>query len=334
MQIPVWLDCDPGHDDAFAMLVALFHPSFRLLGISTVHGNASLDNTTTNAISLLTAYECLDIHVYPGSEKPLERPVRVAVDIHGVSGLDGTALLPAPAFEAQPDHSAVPAMAQAIEEYSNANNGGQVALVATGALTNIALLIQNFPQVIPKIKVLSIMGGAVPDEPGNWTDHAEFNIWVDPLAAQVVLGHPQLAPKTVVVPLKLTHTLIATEDVQSRIQHPPPRSPVRQMLYELMTFFADTYKKVFNFVDGPPLHDPAAVLAVLPFYGDNSLGFEFTRHNLSIVQSGECEGKFNYLDDGTENERGVYVAEKVDVEAFWNVIIAAIDTLDGHIINK
>lgn len=173
-KIPLWLDCDPGHDDAIAILLASYLPWYDLIGISTVHGNASLEKTTTNAIAILTAFGRMDIKVYPGAEKPLFRPVSVAADIHGKSGLDGTALLPSPGFKPQSDHSAIEAMAKAIKEHS-----ASIAIVATGTLTNIALLAEKHPELLSDIRHLSIMGGGI--QLGNWTGHAEFNIWVSNL---------------------------------------------------------------------------------------------------------------------------------------------------------
>lgn len=336
-EIPVWLDCDPGHDDAVAILLASFLPWFKLVGISTVHGNASLENTTTNAISILTAYEKFDVNVYPGAEKPLVKALHVAEDIHGKSGLDGTALLPSPAFGSQPDHSAVAAMAQAIEDHP-----GQLAIVATGTLSNVALLVDRHPDLLDKVAYVSIMGGGI--KLGNWTKHAEFNIWCDAKAAEMVLNNPILAPKTILVPIDLTHQAIATEEILTKIQKgdqpqvPNPahkRSLVRQMLYELLTFFADTYKHTFGFTDGPPVHDPLAVVCLLPFYKKlmpNSdipdLDLKFTKYDLEIVQSGQAEGQTKPI---AQSENGVMIAESIDIPKFWSIVLHAVDNLDHHV---
>lgn len=334
-EIPVWLDCDPGHDDAMAILLASYLPWFKLLGISTVHGNASLENTTTNAISILTAYEKFDINVFPGAEKPLVKALHIAQDIHGKSGLDGTALLPSPAFSPQPDHSAVSAMAEAIESYP-----GQLAIVATGTLSNIAQLVERRPDLLDKIAYLSIMGGGI--ELGNWTKYAEFNIWCDAKAAQIVLNNPVLMPKTILVPLDLTHQAIATEDILTAIQKgkaavdpSQPRSIIRQMLYELLTFFADTYRHTFGFNDGPPVHDPLAVICLLPFYKKHfsnsdipEIHFNYTRYELEIVQSGEEEGRTKPL---SESHSGVMVGKTMDMEKFWSLVLQAVDNLDNHV---
>ena len=130
--------------DVFAILLAAYHPSAHLLGISTVHGNASIDNTTTNAGSTLTAIGKPDIPVYRGADKPLVRPAVHADAIHGESGLAGTDLLPKPKVMANLDVPAVDAMYQALMETTK----GTAWLVATGTLTNVAMLIANYPDVV------------------------------------------------------------------------------------------------------------------------------------------------------------------------------------------
>lgn len=171
--IPIWIDCDTGHDDAIALLLASHLPYFNLLGVSTVYGNSSLRNTTRNTLSVLTAYNRTDIKVYSGSDKPLKKPVCFADSVHGESGLDGTDLLPEPAIEAISPDRAVFAMKKAIDMFP-----GKIAIVATGCLTNIARLVMEYPESLSKIGRLSIMGGGF--EIGNITEWAEFNIWCDP----------------------------------------------------------------------------------------------------------------------------------------------------------
>ncbi|KAL2060180.1 hypothetical protein VTL71DRAFT_9575 [Oculimacula yallundae] len=291
-KVPVWLDCDPGHDDAFAILLAAYHPSMDLLGISTVHGNASLVNTTRNAGSILTAIGKPDIPVYSGAAKGLIRPAVHADAIHGESGLDGTHLLPTPLTppKAEP---CIPAIAAALSK----TQPGTAWVVATGALTNIAMLFQAYPELASHIAGLSIMGGSIGSKftnapmgvvddttrIGNYTPWAEFNILVDPEAASFLLSHPILSLKTTLIPLDVTHLVLATEDVQRLLTFGKKGSSVsasespaeliddgkkecstlRKMLLELLLFFAKTYAEVFGITAGPPLHDPLAVAAIL-----------------------------------------------------------------------
>ncbi|TVY57084.1 Uridine nucleosidase [Lachnellula cervina] len=292
-KIPVWLDCDPGHDDAFAILLSAHHPNLNLLGLSTVHGNSSLPHTTRNALSLLTAMGTPNIPVYSGASKSLTRRAIHAPSIHGESGLDGTSLLPSPL--AQPmNEPAVQAMAKAL-----LSTAPQTAwLVATGALTNIALLFSSHPDLASHIKGLSIMGGAIGngftsapmgrkngDEAariGNWSAWAEFNILVDPEAASLLFSNPVLSKKTTLIPLDVTHLCLATPDVQNLLlwgkdsvkSGDDGKTVLRRMLADLLNFFAATYAEVFGLTAGPPLHDPLAVATIfdgipgleIPFY--------------------------------------------------------------------
>lgn len=375
-KIPVWLDCDPGHDDAFAILLSAYHPSIRLLGISTVFGNSSLEHTTRNTAAIVTAISKEhDIPVYAGAEQALERPAfhERASDIHGESGLDGTELLPKPARQPCTDVTAIEAMARALR----AEPAGTAWLVATGTLTNAAQLFITYPDLADHIAGLSIMGGAIGDgftaavtgsvdgrpRIGNTTPFAEFNILMDPEAAAALLHNPRLAPKTTLVPLDLTHLVLATAEVQDMLLYGPEGAPseaakakgphgerkgkttLRTMLVELLTFFADTYKNIFGIVEGPPLHDPLAVAAVLvgtaaeiPFYdyADGQKGrrerFEVrvvTEGTIDEARDGKAEtGRTvaRLLEPGVE---GVRIPRNLDIPMFWQVIEECCEQADA-----
>lgn len=319
--IPVWLDCDPGHDDAFALLTACHLQFFKLLGVSTVHGNASLENTTRNALSLLTAFKRVDVDVFPGASKPLKKALTVAEDIHGISGLDGTTLFPKPLNAARAKESAVRAIRDAINEFSD-----EIAIVATGTLTNIANLIVQYPEVLPKIRQLSIMGGGF--DLGNRSPYAEFNIWCDPEAAEIVFSNPVLKPKTTLIPLNLTHQAIATQEILSQVRHDirshSKEPQLRQMLYELLVFFASSYKHEFGFEAGPPVHDPLAMIALLEFYnGDGDLPnikLVYSRNDIAVTLDGEKRGMLT----PSPNEKGVAIASAMDLKLFWELVLEAI----------
>ncbi|KAL8716847.1 MAG: hypothetical protein Q9225_005862 [Loekoesia sp. 1 TL-2023] len=309
---PLWLDCDPGHDDAFAILLAAHHPRLKLLGVSTVHGNASLPYTTWNAGSILTAIGVPHIPYYAGAAKPFCRKAVHAPDIHGKSGLDGTDLLPEasePPVEDSSPHNAGNAVV-AMREALMSQPREKPWLVATGALTNVALLFATFPEVVHHIAGLSIMGGAIgdgfTDAPmghvrgegprfGNHTPWAEFNIYCDPEAAQSIFSNPFLAAKTTLIPLDVTHQVLATKSVQERVLYGSSSlgqtnvTNVRQMFYDLLVFFAHTYADVFGISEGPPLHDPVAVAVVLSEIGAENLAFDDgggERFNVDVVTDG------------------------------------------------
>lgn len=323
-KIPLWIDCDPGHDDAIAMLIGSQLPYFDLLGVSTVYGNASLAHTTNNALALLDAFKLQDskVEIYPGADKPLQRPQQYAPDVHGESGLDGTDLLPkTPTKLAQPAGSAVGAMAAAIEAHP-----GQIAIVATGTLTNIAQLVLQRPDLLPQIRQVGIMGGGVKEF--NWSHDAEFNIWCDPHAADLVLANPVLAPKTFLVPLDMTHKAIATAAVCDKVRGDGSH-PTRQMLYELLKFFGHTYLTKFDFKDGPPVHDPCAVAVLLPEYFPefkDKLAVTVERADIEVGLDDEHLGRT--LLARPNETAGVRVVLDMNVDAFWTLVLDSLDILD------
>ncbi|KAI0852515.1 Inosine/uridine-preferring nucleoside hydrolase [Daldinia vernicosa] len=373
--VPLWLDCDPGHDDVFAILLAAYHPGIRLLGLSTVHGNASLERTTRNARSVLAAIgKHDDIRVYPGAARALERPPVHAVDIHGETGLDGTDLLPQPPPSPPiqrgeaPLLSAVDAMAQALRECAP----GTAWIAATGALTNVAALFAAHPDLAARVRGVTIMGGSVGGgftpavmgvvdgvpRVGNYTQWAEFNVLIDPEAAAALFEDPVLAAKITLVPLDLTHLVLATKEVQEMLLYGPPakdgeegggggggvregrgKSDLRVMLTELLNFFANTYRDVFGIIEGPPLHDPLAVAAVLegteyeiPFYDYDPKSPEGPnrreRFAVEVVTEGTLKDAREHgaqtgrtlvtlLPPGSE---GVRIPRGLDIPHFWKVI--------------
>ena len=281
-QTHLWLDCDTGHDDAFAILLAAHHPNINLLGVSTVYGNAPLKNTTYNTRAILKAIGRTDIPIYAGSAKPFCREVMHAPEIHGESGLDGTTVLPVPDVPVRSDQGAIAATYQALISTPK----GSAWYVPTGALTNAALLFASYPDLADHIAGLSIMGGAIggnftnasmgtttneSERFGNITPWAEFNVYIDPESAKSLFSNPILAAKTTLITLDLTHLFLATEKVQRDILYSDePKSvddcsyepsPIRRLFLEILHFFAKTYANVFGITSGPPVHDPLAVAA-------------------------------------------------------------------------
>ncbi|KIW73936.1 hypothetical protein PV04_02014 [Phialophora macrospora] len=352
-KIPVWLDCDPGHDDACALLLAAYHPSLDLLGVSTVHGNAPLSKCTVNALSVLEAIGTPEIPVVPGSSKPYCRTVHTASDIHGASGLAGTDLLPEPRRDALTHCNAILEMKEALF----AQPEGKAWLVATGPLTNVALLFAVFPSLADHIAGLSIMGGAIGSDftpvsmgqpyldasgntharSGNRTPFAEFNIWADPESARSVLQNPVLRPKTTLIPLDVTHQAYATPKIQDMLLHGvkgPTR--LRRMFNELLMFFAHTYAKVFGLTDGPPLHDPLAVAVVLSHHPDPNIRVALDdsgeeRWDVDVVLEGEQVGRTVITKSG--NGQGVRIPRALDLDKFWPTLddcMARADEVTGY----
>ncbi|KAK3282933.1 hypothetical protein CYMTET_9340, partial [Cymbomonas tetramitiformis] len=244
---PLWLDCDPGHDDVMAMILAGYNPAVRLLGISTVAGNQTVEKTTDNALRVCQVAGLQDMRVVAGQARPLVRPGKVCAEIHGLSGLDGPTI--PPAKRQRMDGKAVNVMFEAIVRAYREWCGGRVALVCTGALTNAAMLLRMYPEVCSMIEIV-LMGGSM--GPGNTGPVSEFNIQTDPEAAHVVLQSgavvapglpfpPDRLPVTM-VPLEVTHTALVTPEVLGRIRS-ATSTPFRNLLGDLLIYFRDTYRK-------------------------------------------------------------------------------------------
>lgn len=298
-RIPFILDCDPGHDDALAMVVGLARPELRLLGVTTVAGNAGLPETTRNALRVLTLLGRTDIPVAAGAAGPLLRSLHVADNVHGVSGLEG-ADLPEPAFAPRPE-GAVELMRAILEASSE-----PVTIAAVGPLTNIALLVKTHPELLERIASLRVMGGAVTE--GNTTASAEFNIWQDPEAARIVLdcGRP-----ITLMTLDTTHqALFRAADVE-RLEGLGTR--VASVFADLLRFFGRFHAERYGW-DGSPIHDAVSVahLAVpdlvrtRPYRVDVETTSELTRGR-TVVDLYAQTGRPSNVDVGQEIDRERFV---------------------------
>jgi inosine-uridine nucleoside N-ribohydrolase len=242
MATAILLDCDPGHDDAIALLLALASPELELLGVTTVAGNQTLAKTTANAIRILDFIGRGDVPVAAGASAPLVREPYVAAHVHGETGLDGPDL-PPPSRGPLQQH-AVDFLAQQIR----ARNGA-VTLVPTAPLTNIALLLALHPEARPERIVL--MGGAIAE--GNVTPAAEFNIWADPeAAARVFTSGIDLT----MVGLDVTHKALFTRAQDQRLE-----GRVGEMVRALLRFYGEFHRSQYGW-EGSPIHDAVAVAHV------------------------------------------------------------------------
>lgn len=240
------IDCDPGHDDMAAILLAAWHDAITIEAITTVCGNASTDNTTNNALRIVEAFR-LGIPVYRGAELPLLNRYEFPAEFHGPSGLDSSGVgLPATTLKADSKHAV-----QAIIDLVDANPGA-ITVVVVGPMTNLALVLAMRPDLASKIKQIVFMGGSATE--GNITPAAEFNIWADAHAARMVF---RSGVKLVMFGLNLTHqTLLRRSDIAAvREAHPGANA-----VADIMDFYCGTYYR-FAGADKPgaPLHDPCAI---------------------------------------------------------------------------
>jgi inosine-uridine nucleoside N-ribohydrolase len=308
----ILIDCDPGHDDMMAIMVAVASPELDLLGVTTVAGNQTGEKTYLNALKTLTLIGATEIPVARGADKPLFRELRVAPEIHGVSGLDG-ADLPEPGFQGVQQH-AVDFLIQTIME-----SGTSLVLVPTGPLTNVALAMLKDPRITTKLERIVLMGGAVFDS--NVTPAAEFNIYVDPEAAKVVFGSG--VPLTMVGLDVTNKALFGFEDIERLAAM---NGKVSRVVAPLLKFFAQANKDIFGF-EGAPLHD---ALAVAHLIKSEVIGTR--KMNVEIETDGELTRGRTVADvyGITGRPANTDVALEVDKDLFKELLFQAIETLDSR----
>ena len=312
--VPVLYDCDPGHDDCVSLLLAVASPRIDLIGVTTTHGNQSVEKTTRNAlVSLAIAHE-KNVDVCKGFAEPLLLRSTLCPEIHGESGLDCAVQLPEPLADAV-DEEPLAFMRRKILE--QAAKGRQTTLVATGALTNFALLLKvHGAELRAHIRTICIMGGAI--NFGNISRAAEFNILIDPHAAHIVF---ESKLPLVMVPLDVTHTCLVTQERLAALKNSCSQE-LAATLEALMTFFANTYRDVFGMPD-PPLHDPLAMAYVI----DPTL-FETKFCRVDIELEGRCAGRTLVdLYDRCTEPKNVHVATTCDIDRFWQLLGDAMNNI-------
>ncbi len=307
MRAKLIIDCDPGQDDAINLFLALPKDAdYDILGITTVAGNVGLDKTQRNARLLCALAGRTDIPVYAGCDRPLKYPLATAEEVHGREGLEGIEIFD-PDTEVQSEHAV-----DFIIRTLRASDDASITLVPTGPLTNIATALQKAPDILPKIKEIVLMGGAL-REGGNITPSAEFNIYVDPHAAQIVFDS---GARSVVFGLDVTHQVLSSAAVLQRIKD--IGNPVALAAHSLLTYYgrfdADKYG-----TNGAPLHDPCTMAYIL-----KPELFTLKPCNIRVeADSDICRGHtavdFWYA---TELPRNSLWAYEVDCDGFFDLLIA------------
>jgi inosine-uridine nucleoside N-ribohydrolase len=297
------LDCDPGHDDAVAIVVAARHAE--LLGITTVGGNAPLERTTYNALVMRDLLD-VDVPVHSGAERPLVQPLVTGPAAHGESGLDGADLPP-------PHRPLDGADAVGfIVETGRANDG--VWLVGVGPLTNVALALRAAPDLAGRLAGISIMGGGAF---GNRTAVAEYNIWAYPEAAAAVFDSG--VPMTM-AGLDLTHQLLATPERIEAVRRQPGR--LAAVLADLFGFYSAGYRQRDPTLAGAAVHDPCAVLALT-----HPELFARQPHHVAVETAGRLTRGMTVIDRRTTTDRPAAncdVLTQIDADAAWAVIVDAV----------
>ncbi|WP_104056185.1 MULTISPECIES: nucleoside hydrolase [unclassified Arthrobacter] len=304
------LDCDPGHDDAVALLLAHGSPEIELLAVTTVVGNQTLEKVTRNALAIARVANITGVPFAAGSPRPLVRTIENAPDIHGESGMDGPEL-PEPAIDLDPRHAV-----DLIIDTVMSHDPGTVTLVPTGGLTNIALAVRKEPRIAERVKEVVLMGGGY--HVGNWSAVAEFNIKIDPEAAHIVFNEKW--PLTM-VGLDLTHQALATDEVANRIAAVGTKPA--KFVGELLEFFGQAYKDNQGF-DFPPVHDPCAVAYVI----DPSV-MTTRRVPLDVELTGTLTLGMTVADfrAPAPADCNTSVAVDLDHQKFWDLVVDALERI-------
>jgi inosine-uridine nucleoside N-ribohydrolase len=300
---PILLDCDPGHDDAIALLLALASSELEVRGVTTVAGNQTLEKTTANALRVLEFVGRDDVEVAAGTDRPLVREPFVAAYVHGETGLDGPDLPPA---RGRPvDQHAVDFLAERVRG---------TTLVATGPLTNVALLLTRHPDARPDRIVL--MGGSIAE--GNVTPAAEFNIWADPEAAARVFAS---GIDLTMIGLDVTHKALMRDEHAERLR---TSGRTGRMVAELYDFFSRFHAETYGF-EGAPIHDAVAVAYV--FRPD--LVETAQRHVAIDCQSELCRGRTVVdLWRRTGNHPNAHVGVEIEGDAFLELLVERLSSFE------
>ena len=308
MATPVLIDCDPGHDDAMALLLALASPELELLGVTTVLGNQTLEKTTANALRVLEFAGRGDMPVAAGADRPLLREPAVAADVHGETGLDGPDL-PPPSGAPMSMH-AVEFLAARLRESER-----PVTMIPTGPLTNVALLLATYPDVAERVERIVLMGGAIAE--GNVTPAAEFNIWVDPEAAARVFAS---GLDVTMIGLDITHRALMTGEHAERLR---AAGRVGTLVAELWEFYSRFHRRIYE-LGGTPVHDALTVAHVVR--GDL---VQTRRVNVEVDCASElCRGR-TVVDVWSRTERApnAHVGLEVDADGFLELLVERIGSL-------
>lgn len=312
MALPIIIDCDPGHDDAVALLLAVASPEIDLLAVTSCFGNCAVEDATRNAIQILDLAGASGVPVAAGADRPLRGETTLGNYVHGGSGLDGPEL-PPPSREADPA-GALALLSRTLEAASE-----PVTLVVTGPMTNAAHLLEARPDLRDRIAEIIFMGGST--ERGNHTPAAEFNTFADPEALDIVLrsGLPVR-----MVGLNLTHQALATPEVVAAMRSMPHR--LGEVCGAWMGFFGGSYHRVWEF-DAPPVHDPCTVAALI----DPGL-IEWRDAFVAVELDGEWTRGATVVDlhrRYPDREPNARVAMRLDAARYWSLVLEELDRLGG-----
>ena len=295
------LDCDPGHDDAIALLLEGQKKYFNLLGVTTESGNQTIEKTTKNALNLVNFFK-LDVPVSMGKGQPIVRDKMICEEIHGESGLDGYTFIP---HNKQVDNRS------AIELIKDLTlNNKHITIVATGPITNVALALRVYPEIKSRIDEIIFMGGSVDN--GNVSPAAEFNVLCDPEATHIVI---ESGVKVKMVGLNVTRKVLCTKEVVSRMAK--INNKTSDLFVKLMNVFNANQAKTFDNFLGGPLHDPVTIASLID---DNLVTWKETNVTIDLSH-GSSYGRTNCdVYDYLKLPYNCLVAMDINADRFWDIV--------------
>ncbi|WP_109473117.1 nucleoside hydrolase [Ornithinimicrobium cavernae] len=314
MAVPIVLDCDPGHDDAVALLLAVGSPQIDLLAVTTCFGNCPVSDATRNALRVLTLAGATQVPVAEGAAGPLVGEAALGNYVHGRTGLDGPDL-PEPAQSLLPE-TAVELLARTLREHPE-----PVTVVVTGPMTNVGQLLRDEPEIAEHIAEVIFMGGGT--QGGNHTPTAEFNTYADPEALDIVLSS---GVPVRMVGLNLTHQALATPEVVERMA--AMEHLIGRTCAGWMGFFGSSYRDVWEF-EAPPVHDPCTIAALI----DPDV-IEWREVFLAVELDGTWTRGTTVADlfhRYPDREPNAKVAVRLDAERYWDLVLGALDTLGAPV---
>lgn len=305
------IDCDPGHDDAMAIFLALGNPNIDLLAVTTVVGNQTLDKVTYNARALMEFIGASHIPIAAGCHRPLVRTILTAPEVHGTTGLDGTHL-PEPKLPIDKRHAV-----DLIIDTLKSHPPKTVTLVPIGGLTNIALAARKAPEIVELVKEVVLMGGGY--HTGNRTAVAEFNILIDPEAAHIVFN--ETWPITM-IGLDLTHQARPDDLIMEQIT--ALNTPLSHFVVESLNYYTAGYRKRNGYNDHAPVHDLCAVAYVI----DPSI-METVRAPIDVELQGALTTGMTVTDfrHPATAECHTQAATQLDNPQLWNMLIDSLKEL-------
>lgn len=308
--VPVVLDCDPGHDDAVAILLAVGSPGIDLRAVTTTFGNCSVDDATRNALRVLTLAGASDVPVARGASAPLSGEADLGGDVHGVSGLDGPDL---PEPQAEP----VDVTATELVRGVLGSSTEPVTIVATGPTTNVARLFRDHSEATQAVREVVFMGGSTGR--GNYTPAAEFNAFADPEALDVVLS---AGVPVRMVGLNVTQQALATPEVVDRLRAMEHR--VGRVCAGWLGFVGSSYHRIWG-LDAPPVHDPCTVAALV-----DPAVIEWREAFVAVELEGRWTRGATVVDlhhRYPERSPNAQVAVGLDAGRYWDLVLAAVDAV-------